>query len=215
MSNPAVDEIVVPAGHGYALTLLQGARLTIRQTTGQQVVDLIAFREDDATEFVSPSHTIASTGRLWPRVGDHLLSNCRRPLLTLVADTVGRHDLIIAACDPWRYRYDFGVRDHRSCSDNFLEVLAPWRFARHQLPPPVNLFQYMRYHDDGRVEFCTSPARAGDYVTLEARRPVLVAVSACPMDLNPICGGRPSDITLIVNQAGGDATPPPVNGQPR
>ena len=214
MQGAPLDEITVPAGHGHALILLQGARLTVRQTTGRQVVDLVAFREDDASEFVSPNHTIASSGRLWPAVGGHFLSNRRTPLLTLVADTVGRHDLIIAACDPWRYQYDFGVSDHRSCSDNFLEVLAPWSLLRHQLPQPVNLFQNMRYHEDGRVEFATSLAGPGDYVTLEARRPVLVAVSACPMDLNPISGGHPSDITLVVNQAGGETTPPPANGHP-
>jgi uncharacterized protein YcgI (DUF1989 family) len=187
----------------------------VRQTTGQQVVDLVAFREDDVTEYLSTSHTIASSGRLWPAVGGRLLSNRRTPLLEPVEDTVGRHDLTIAACDPWRYRYDFGVADHRSCSDNFLEVFAPYQIQRHQLPHPVNLFQHMRYHEDGRVEFCTSLARAGDYVVLRALRPVLVGVSACPMDLNPISGGQPSDVVLMIAQGGApDAVEPPsANGR--
>ena len=194
----AGEHVVVPAGHGYALTLLGGALLTVRQSTGQQVVDLIAFREDDATEYLSPGQTVASLGRLWPAVGQRFLSNRRTPLLEMVEDTVGRHDLVIAACDPWRYRYDFGVADHRSCSDNFLEVLAPYGLERHRLPPPVNLFQNMRYHEDGRVEFRTSLAGAGDYVVPRALVPLLVGVSACPMDLNPISGGRPSDVTLWI-----------------
>ena len=191
-------EIILPAGYGYALSLPSDARLTVRQTTGQQVVDLIAFRADDLAERLSPPHTMASLGRLWPRVGDRMLSNRRTPLLELVEDTVGRHDLTIAACDPWRYEYDYAAPGHRNCSDNFLEVLRPQALARHDLPAPVNLFQHMRYHLDGQVEFCPSLAQAGDHVTLRALVPLLVAVSACPMDLNPISGGRPSDVVLRV-----------------
>jgi uncharacterized protein YcgI (DUF1989 family) len=105
--------------------------------------------------------------------------------------------MIIAACDPWRYEYDFKVTGHRSCSDNFLEALASRRVERHQLPHPVNFFQNMRY-PDGRVEFGESLAKAGDAVELRALMPVIAAVSACPMDLNPISGGRPSDVVLRV-----------------
>jgi uncharacterized protein len=197
-AETAARELVVPAGHGRGVTLAAGELLTVVQTTGHQVADMLAFRGDDLTEFLSTSHTIASNGRLWPAVGQRYLSNQRTPLLEVVDDPVGRHDLIIAACDPWRYRYDFGVEDHRSCSDNFLEVFQPHGIERHRLPHPVNLFQNMLYHEDGRVEFRTSLAAAGASVTLRALVPLLVGVSACPMDLNPISGGRPSDILLRV-----------------
>ena len=135
-SGPVDREMVVPAGHGRAVELPAGARLTVRQTSGQQVADMIAFRRDDLTEFLSTSHTIASNGRLWPAVGGRYLSNRRTPLLEVVEDTVGRHDLMITACDPWRYQYDLGLTDHRRCSDNFLEGFAPQGGERHQLPHP-------------------------------------------------------------------------------
>jgi uncharacterized protein YcgI (DUF1989 family) len=187
------DRITVPAGHARAFSLGIGTLLTVRQTTGQQVVDLIAFRPEDLTERLSPSHTIASSGRMWPAVGGRFLSNRRTPLLELVEDMVGRHDLTMAACDPWRYRNDYGVDGHRSCSDNFLEVFGHLGIARHELPDPVNLFQNIAYLDSGEVVFRTSLARAGDSVTLRCLVPLLVGLSACPMDLNPISGGRPSD----------------------
>lgn len=187
-------EVRIPAGYARRLSVPQGARLTIEQTSGQQVVDLIAFRADDLGERVSPSHTIASSGRLWPALGDALLSNRRHPLLTLIADTVGRHDLTMAACDPWRYRIDYGVAEHRSCSDNFLEVFDDLGLERADLPDPVNLFQNIAYRDDGTVEFRPSLAGAGDHATLLALHDLLVGLSACPMDLNPISGGRPSDV---------------------
>ncbi|HEX9819444.1 MAG TPA: DUF1989 domain-containing protein [Methylomirabilota bacterium] len=100
-------------------------------------------------------------------------------------------------CDPWRYEYDFGVTGHRSCSDNFLEVLREWRIERHQLPHPVNFFQNMRY-PDGRVEFDRSLARPGDAVELRALMDLVAAVSACPMDLNPISNFQTHDVTIEV-----------------
>jgi uncharacterized protein YcgI (DUF1989 family) len=192
-------DVRLPAGYGLLVVLPAEALLTVRQTAGHQVVDLIAFRSEDLSERLSTSHTIASLARRWPGVGQRYLSNRRTPLLEVVEDTVGAHDLVIAACDPWRYRYDFGVESHRSCSDNFLEAFGAYQLQRHELPNPVNLFQRMSYREDGSVQFELSPAQAGDYVRLRALVPLLVGLSACPMDLNPISGGRPSDIMVEVD----------------
>ena len=194
---PAAERIVVAAGTARAVELPVGRTLRIVNVAGKQVADFIAFTSADPTETLSTVHTIVSLGKLFPTKGDRLRSNRRRPLLEITRDDTGRHDMLIAACDPWRYEYDFGVKDHRSCSDNFLEVLAPWRIARHQLPHPVNFFQNMSY-PDGRVQFGESVARPGDVVELRALLDVVAAVSACPMDLNPISGYRVNDIALEI-----------------
>jgi uncharacterized protein YcgI (DUF1989 family) len=189
--------IHVPAGTARAVTLREGQTLRIVNVEGKQVADFLAFNAADLTEALSTVHTLVSLGRLFPTIGDRLRTNRRRPMLEFTRDDTGRHDLLIAACDPWRYEYDFGVTGHRNCSDNFLEALRPWRIERHQLPHPVNLFQNMRY-PDGRVEFGESLARAGDAVELRALMDVVAAVSACPMDLNPISGYRVTDIALEI-----------------
>ncbi len=49
-------------------------------------------------------HTRAGILRLIPRPGDKLLTNKRRPILTVMEDTCGVHDLLIAACDIYRYQ---------------------------------------------------------------------------------------------------------------
>lgn len=195
---PEIDEQVVPAAHARAFAVETGALITVAQTTGHQVVDMIAFVQADTSEYLSPSHNIASLGRMWPVVGQSFLSNRRQPLLELVEDTVGRHDLTMAACDPARYERDYGVGGHRSCSDNFLEVFSALRLERHQLPNPVNLFQNIAYLDNGDVEFRRSLAGPGDRVTLRVLRPLIVGFSACPMDLNPISGGEPSDVVVRI-----------------
>ncbi len=187
----------IPAGTARAVTLSAGQTLRIINVEGRQVADFIAFNAGDLTEWVSTIHTLVSIGRLFPTAGDTFRSNRRRPLVEFVRDDTGRHDMLIAACDPWRYEYDFGVTGHRSCSDNFLEALAGWGLARHQLPHPVNFFQNMRY-PDGRVEFGESLARPGDVVELRALVDLVAAVSACPMDLNPISGYRSRDLAIEV-----------------
>ena len=187
----------IPAGTARALPLAAGQTLRIVNVEGGQVADFVAFNAKDFTESLSTMHTIVSIGRLFPTAGDRFRSNRRRPIVEMTRDDTGRHDMIIAACDPWRYEYDFNVTGHRSCSDNFLEALASWRVARHQLPHPVNFFQNMRY-PDGRVEFDRSLAKPGDAIELRAMIDLVAAVSACPMDLNPISGGKIRDLVIEV-----------------
>ena len=189
--------IHIPATTGRAVTLRAGQTLRIISVEGKQVADFIAYNADDMTEALSTIHSLVSLGRLFPTAGDQLRTNRRRPMVEIVRDDTGRHDMLIAACDPWRYEYDFGVTGHRSCSDNFLEALREWRIERHQLPHPVNFFQNMRY-PDGRVEFGESLAKAGDVVELRALTNLVAAVSACPMDLNPISGYKTRDLAIEV-----------------
>jgi uncharacterized protein YcgI (DUF1989 family) len=189
--------IHVPAGTARAVTLREAQTLRIINVEGHQVADFIAYNADDMREALSTMHTAVSIGRLFPTTGDRLRSNRRRPIVEIMRDDTGRHDMIIAMCDPWRYEYDFNVKGHRSCSDNYLEALADWKIERHQLPHPINFFQNMSY-PDGRVQFGESLAQPGDTLELRALINLVAAVSACPMDLNPISGFRIHDLALEV-----------------
>lgn len=192
-----MEQILVSAGTAKAVTLRAGQSARITNVAGKQVADFVAFNAADLTEALSTMHTIVSLGRLFPTTGDRLRTNRRRPMLELTRDDTGRHDMLIAACDPWRYEYDFGVTGHRNCSDNFIEALRPWGIQRHQLPQPLNLYQNMSY-PEGQVKFGESLAKPGDAMELRALMDVIAAVSACPMDLNPISGYRVTDILLEI-----------------
>jgi uncharacterized protein YcgI (DUF1989 family) len=180
---------ILPARHGTAVKLAAGDRLEIINREGGQVVDwwALAHPRGDDDEYASMEHTRAALRRLVPRVGDAIYSTRRRPLLTLVADTSpGVHDTLIAACDPERYRLLGGAPDHPSCAQNFAAAIAEQGRSLPRAPAPLNLFMAIPWSADGELEFAPSPARAGDSVTFEADVDVLVVVSACPMDLNPI-----------------------------
>jgi uncharacterized protein YcgI (DUF1989 family) len=53
-------------------------------------------------------------------------------------------------------------------------------------------------YPDGRVQFGESLAQPGDTLELRALINLVAAVSACPMDLNPISGFRIHDLALEV-----------------
>ncbi len=195
----AAGHTILPAREGTALLLGAGERLRIINIHGGQVVDTWALARTDPGEFLSMQHTRTSLGKLIPGTGDHLYSSSRRPLVTLVEDTSpGTHDTLIAACDPERYR-QLGAEGHNaSCAENFRRALSERGISLDHVPAPLNLFMNIAWDAGGRLEFLASPARPGDYVTLEAVRDVTVVLSACPMDLNPINTGGPQDIGLEV-----------------
>lgn len=185
------------------MPLAAGERLRIVNTHGGQVVDTWALARADASEYLSMEHTRTSLGKLVPAAGDHLYSSRRRPLLTLTEDTSPRvHDTLIAACDPERYRQLGATGEHASCAENFRRALSPHAIHPDHVPAPLNLFMNIRWDADGHLEFLPSPARAGDYVTLQAVTNAMVVLSACPMDLNPINTGGPQDVELEILSAG-------------
>ncbi|HEU5195498.1 MAG TPA: urea carboxylase-associated family protein [Methylomirabilota bacterium] len=189
-----MSELVIPAGHARMWRMRAGQRATITQTQGNQVGDFIAFNAADLTEVLSVSHTRRCINRWLVTKGHVLHTNHREPIVEIVEDTVGTHDILAAACDPYRYKRDFNVDHHRSCRMNFVEALAEFKIPDWRVPDPVNLFQNSPVLPDGTYASAASLAKTGDYVTLLARKDLIAACSACPQDLAPTNAGRLSDL---------------------
>ena len=181
--------VTIPARKGKAAALTKGQHVKVINTHGQQVIDTWALSQVDPREFMSMEHARAALGRIMAGIGDSLVTNRRRPILTLVEDTSpGIHDTLIAACD--RYRYELlGCRDyHDNCTDNLAAALAELGLTPPETPSPWNLFMNIPVHADGRVSFEPPVCKAGDYVRLRAEMDCIVAFSACPQDILPING---------------------------
>ncbi len=73
----------IPARRGKAAFVARGRSVKVINTHGAQVVDTWAFSRADLSEFMSVEHSRARHHHLIPRVGDALLTNRRRPILTL------------------------------------------------------------------------------------------------------------------------------------
>ncbi len=179
----------IPARRGAAAFLRKGQSIRVVNTHGAQVVDTWAFVAGLMTEFMAMEHTRASMLRLRPKVGDRLLTNKRRPILTLTEDTSsGAHDALIAACDNERYGL-LGCTDyHDNCTDNLHAALFNLGLRAPETPSPLNLFMNIPWTAEGGLSFEAPTSRPGDYVLLRAELDCIVAMSACPQDILPING---------------------------
>src|SRR5947209_16632829 len=78
--------------------------LRVIDLEGEQVADLIAFAEEDKAEWLSSGRTIDYANRIYLTTGDVLYSNRSRPMFTITADDVGRHDFLLTPCSGETFR---------------------------------------------------------------------------------------------------------------
>ena len=197
-----VAEVLTPAREGRGVYVKAGQLLDIIDVEGQQVGDLVAWRRDDPSEYMSPTHTVSCNASIRLGPGAVVFTNRRNPIFTVLRDDVGKHDIIVPCCDPERFARDFGDRNHRSCLKNLEE-------ARDRLGEtgPIhgerawNVFMHNRVTDDGKV--VTDPAAhpAGSTITLRAEMDLVALLSACPQDLTPCNAFHPTAMKLVVRDA--------------
>lgn len=197
-TTPNTTELGIPAREGRSFVANAGQLVTIVDVAGQQVADMSALVRDDFTEFLSPRHTRLGLGRLTLAVGDELQTNRRRGMLRIVEDTVGIHDILLGCCDQWRYSIDLGAPGHRNCLDNLTEALAEYSIPQWRIPENINVFMNTVISPDGRLEVIAPTSRAGDHITFEVLIDSVIAISACPQDLNPCNGYNPTDLLVQV-----------------
>jgi uncharacterized protein len=127
-------------------------------------------------------------GRISPRQGDDLYSNHRKVMLNMVEDTSpGAHDTLRAACDKVRYSL-LGFESHASCEVNLRSAMKEVGVNIPYCPCPLNMFENCPVDEQGGLVVVPPPVKAGQYVVLRAEMDVIVAFSACPMDVFPING---------------------------
>jgi uncharacterized protein YcgI (DUF1989 family) len=192
-----VTRIDVPAREGRGVRVAAGQRLRVVDVEGGQVADTFAFRAEDVTEYHSAEHTRVHVNRLFPRPGEHFVTNRRRPILLLEEDdTPGIHDMLCAACDPERYT-GLGVEGwHASCQENLQKAMAELGVERIEIPQPINLFMNIPVLEQGAIGWEPAMTKAGDSVTLRAEMDCYVVVSACPQDIVVINNKQPSPVAI-------------------
>lgn len=180
----------IPARRGKATRLVKGQSVKIINTHGNQVVDTWAFNAGDLREYMGMEHCRAFWSRLYPVVGDKMVTNRRRPILTLVEDSSpGRHDTLIAPCDNERYGLLGCTHYHDNCRDNMHAGLAELGLFVPYCPPSLNTFMNIPWRQDGALEWGNCLCRPGDHVVFRAEMDAIVVFSACPQDMLPINNG--------------------------
>jgi len=195
------QNLVLKARTARAIRLNPADRVRIINTHGSQVVDTWAFDLGDPPAFMSMEHSRVHAAHPTPVNGTVFLTNHRRPILEMTADTSpGVHDWFYAACDQYRYALLGFEGVHDNCSDNLQNILKDEGLDMRFVPCPLNLFENVPLVAEGSMEIAPPVGRPGDYVELTVRSPALVVFSACPQDMVPTNGAdmTPRDVDLEI-----------------
>lgn len=183
------EKTVIPARQGKAVIVHQGQSIRVINTYGHQVVDAWIFNLNDINEFQSNEHTRPTLLNLIFKPGDALYSNKRRPIATVEEDTSpGVHDLLMAACDTYRYELLGCTEYHDNCTDNLATCMKELGYEVCETPSPINIFMNIPWSADGTLAYEPPVTKPNDYIQFRAEMDSIFAFSACPQDLLPTNG---------------------------
>jgi hypothetical protein len=181
-----------------AVELERGERLEIIDVKGRQTAVCVAFNRADLNETLSAAMTRARLNSIMLQLNDRLYSTFSRPMLTVEADTVGRHDLLLPAFDMGYFDDAYGAPGHDNCRASLALALQDLGIAYERLPEPITFFGNVSIRQRGELEIRAPLSEAGDYITLEARMDLIVAVAASSQDRTAQNDYRPSELLLRV-----------------
>jgi uncharacterized protein YcgI (DUF1989 family) len=197
MSRVIRRETVAPGGH-FAAELKRHQVLRIIDREGQQVADLVCFRLGALHEKLSVMNTISLNRQVFPRIGYLLFSDEATPLLTIIDDTCGVHDMLAGACSRFTNERRYGVKDTRNCRDNLAEALKPWGIGDKDVPFNMNVFMNCPIGPDGSWSIQAPKSKAGDHIDFRAETDVLVAFSNCPQIHNACNAFRLKPLEAVI-----------------
>lgn len=179
----------VPPRCGVAVRVAAGRSIRVINTHGTQVCDFWAICDGAPHEFLSMAHCHTETGGIMPALGDVMVSNRRRPMLTITSDdSPGVHDTVIASCDWPRYQVLGCTEYHDNCADNFRMALMAIGEAAVHVPDPFNLWMNIPVSPEGRISWEAPVSSAGHSIVMRAETDIIAVMSACPQDLTPVNG---------------------------
>ena len=200
---------VVPAGEPWMHEIRKGQVFRILDLEGNQAVDTLFYNARNPSERYSAQDTIVRQGSLYLTTGTALVSNKGNAMLTIVADTCGRHDTLGGACaaESNSVRYALDRKYMHSCRDNFLIALARWGepygLTKRDIPGNINFFMNVPVTPEGGLTFADGVSAPGKYVELRAEMDVLALISNCPQLNNPCNAYNPTPVQLLIWDAPG------------
>lgn len=198
----AMVDAIVPAGEPWMHKVKKGQVFRIVDLDGNQAVDTLFYSAEDPEEHYSLTHTIQAQGALYLTLGTVLMSSEGRPMLTIVADTCGRHDTLGGACscESNTVRYALEKRAMHSCRDSFMTALAnnPYGLHKRDIASNINFFMNVPVTPEGGLTFEDGVSAPGKYVEMRAEMDVVVLISNCPQLNNPCNAYNPTPVRCLV-----------------
>ena len=201
--DAAARREIVTAGAAWLAELKRGQTLRILDLEGNQAVDTLFYGlARPSAERYCALTTIRAQRNVYLTSGSRLLSSSGNVLLTITADTCGRHDTLGGACaaESNQVRYALDKKPMHSCRDSFLYALAEsgYGLGKRDLASNINFFMNVPLTPDGGLSFEDGISDAGKYVEMRAETDVLVLVSNCPQLNNPCNAYNPTPVEMII-----------------
>jgi len=198
----AVYRHVIPAGEPWIHEVRAGQYLRIVDLRGNQAVDTLFYNARDYSDRYSAQDTIRAQGNLYLTTGTRLMSTGGTVLLTIVADTCGRHDTLGGACanESNMVRYALEKRHMHACRSSFLKAVMEWDrgMTKRDIPANINFFMNVPVTPEGRLTFEDGISEPGKYVEMRAETEVLALISNCPQLNNPCNAYNPTPVEVLI-----------------
>jgi uncharacterized protein len=201
VSNARYDAII-PAGEPWVHEIAQGQYFRIVDIEGNQAADTLFYNAHDYTERYSAQNTIREQANIYLTTGTRLMSSKGNALLTIVADTCGRHDTLGGACatESNMVRYAIEKRHMHACRQSFLKAIIEWGrgLEKRDIVHNINFFMNVPVTSDGRLTFEDGVSAPGKYVEMRAEMDVLAVISNCPQLNNPCNAYNPTPVRVLI-----------------
>jgi urea carboxylase-associated protein 1 len=194
------------AGDFFVYEMEAGQFVRIVDLEGNQAVDTLFYNAADYADRYSAQDTIRAQANIYLTTGTRLLSTSRNVLLTIVADTCGRHDTLGGACscESNMVRYAIEKRSMHACRQSFLKGALAWsektgrELDKRDLAANINFFMNVPVTPEGKLTFEDGVSDAGKYVELRAEMDTLIAISNCPQLNNPCNAYNPTPVRILI-----------------
>jgi urea carboxylase-associated protein 1 len=193
---------IIPAGEHWIHQIGKGQVFRIVDLKGNQSADTFFFNASDYADRYSAQDTIRRQGNIYITTGTELMSSEGNLLLTVTADTCGRHDTLGGACsnESNMVRYDIGKRHMHTCRTSFLNGLLErgHGLEKRDISANVNFFMNVPVSPQGGLAFADGVSRPGSYVEMRAEIDVLALISNCPQLNNPCNAYDPTPLQVLI-----------------
>jgi urea carboxylase-associated protein 1 len=193
---------VIPAGEPWIREIRRGQYFRIVDLHGNQAVDTLFYNAHDYSDRYSAQDTIRSQANLYLTTGTQLMSTAGTVLLTIVADTCGRHDTLGGACanESNMVRYAIEKRHMHACRSSFLKGVLEWDhgMTKRDIANNINFFMNVPVTPEGKLTFEDGISEAGRYVEMRAETDVLALISNCPQLNNPCNAYNPTPVEVLI-----------------
>ena len=195
-----VTSHIVEAKKPWSAQIKKGQLLEITDTHGQQAVDFLCYDADNTLDRYSATNTVKVQGNIYVGMNTVLYADSGKALMTVIEDTIGRHDTIYGCCSNPNNMLRYKIETKESCYDNFYRELSKYDMGLEAIVPNLNWFMSVPVLDDGSAGVSDVESRPGNYVKLRAECDVLAVLSNCPQMHNPCNGFNPTPIEILIHQ---------------